>query len=226
MDINPFMLQRGKVNADNFNFGDKFIMLEADINNWEIDNNYDVIMANHSLHHFQELELLFEKINKSLDDEGFFLINDIIGRNGHMRWPEALEVLNIIWNNIAERYKYNHQLKRLELLYDNWDCSTEGFEGIRAQDILPLLIQYFSFDAFIAYGNLINIFCDRAFGHNFNNKNSDDLRLIDMIAQLDDFFIENGIYKPTNLVASMKKKSIETEIRYIKNLTPEFCVRS
>ena len=63
-----------------------------------------------------------------------------------MRWPEAYGVLSELWKELPETYKYNHQLKRLEIEYENWDCSTEGFEGIRSQDILPLLIETFHLD--------------------------------------------------------------------------------
>jgi len=34
-----------------------------------------------------------------------------------------------------------------------WDCSKQGFEGIRAQDILPLLVKKFSFRSFLGFGN-------------------------------------------------------------------------
>src|SRR2546421_428065 len=83
-----------------------------------------------------ELEVLFDKIYQTLHPDGYFVTDDMIGRNGHMRWPEALTVFNALWKELPEKYKYNHQLKRLEIEFDNWDCSKEAFEGIRSQDIL------------------------------------------------------------------------------------------
>ena len=43
-----------------------------------------------------------------------------------------------------------------------------SFEGIRAQDILPLLVERFTFDEFIGFGNVIDPFVDRSFGPNFD----------------------------------------------------------
>jgi hypothetical protein len=43
------------------------------------------------------------------------------------------------------------------------------FEGIRSQDILPLLLEYFHFEVFIPYGNVIDPFIDRTFGPNFDS---------------------------------------------------------
>ena len=81
-----------------------------------------------------------------------------------MRWPEALGIVEAISANAPDRYKYNHQLKRYEERLDNWDCSEEGFEGVRAQDILPLLVKRFAFRKFLAFGNLTDLFIDRSFG--------------------------------------------------------------
>ena len=136
-------------------------------------------MAHQSLHHVVALETLFEKTRMAIGDKGVFVVSDIIGRNGHMRWPEAMVEIDKIWAAMPDRYKYNHALKRFEATYENWDCSTEGFEGIRAQDILPLLQQYFSFEMFLGFGNLIDIFVDRAFGHNLDINSEEDKAFID-----------------------------------------------
>ena len=87
------------------------------------------------------MEHLFDAVHEGLEQDGIFLTTDMIGRNGHMRWPEALEIIQAIWKFIPDHYKTNHQLKRVEKEYDNWDCSKTGFEGIRAQDILRLLVE-------------------------------------------------------------------------------------
>jgi len=226
LDINPSMLKRGEKLAKESKIISKFCFIEADLNSWEINNKYPIyhiIIANHSLHHFVELELLFDKIYDALYQDGFFLTNDMIGRNGHMRWPEALEFVLAFWSLLEDRHKYNHQLKRLEIVYENWDCSKEGFEGIRSQDILPLLLKKFKFDLFIGFGNLIDVFVDRSFGHNFTD-NELDTTFIDFVAKLNDYYIESGKIKPTQMIAAMTKEQIGPTKKY-KHLSPEFCVR-
>jgi hypothetical protein len=39
------------------------------------------------LHHVLNLEGLFGQIKSHLKEHGLFIISDIIGRNGHLRWP-------------------------------------------------------------------------------------------------------------------------------------------
>jgi SAM-dependent methyltransferase len=225
LDLNPHMLQRGAASARQAGLEAHFAFIETDINRWAADSTYDVIIANQSLHHFVELEQLIDKTYRSLDDNGLFLTNDMIGRNGHMRWPEALELVHACWSLLEDRHKWHHQLNRFEAVYENWDCSVSGFEGIRAQDILPLLVQTFAFDCFIASGNIINVFVDRAFGHNFDVSNPRDCYFIDFVAGFDDYFIESGKIKPTQMLAAMRKTE-KTSPKIYKHLTPAYCIRS
>jgi SAM-dependent methyltransferase len=224
LDVNPQMLARGKQLAQERNLSSHFAFFEADINSWEAQNSYDIVIANQCLHHFLELERLFEKTRGCLQDRGFFLTNDMIGRNGHMRWPEALELVQACWTLLDEKHQWNWQLKRREEVYENWDCSMEGFEGIRSQDILPLLVKSFQFDRFLGFGNAINVFIDRAFGHNFDVSHPKDCYFIDFVGQLDDYFIEAGTLKPTQMIAAMTKTGRSPTKTY-KHLTPEFCIR-
>lgn len=224
LDINPDMLMRGKELAREKGIVNYMAFNESDINTWKVEKKYSVCIANQSLHHFVELEILFDKVKKSIHSEGIFLTSDVIGRNGHMRWPEALEVLKGIWSSMPDKYKYNHQLRRLEEEFDNWDCSKEGFEGIRSQDILPLLIENFYFEMFFAHSNNIIVFVDRSFGHNFNVNMKEDIEFIDKVAEMDNSLIEAGVIKPTQLIAVMRTVPVDNTKIY-KNMTPEFCVR-
>jgi SAM-dependent methyltransferase len=224
MDLNPHMLDRGRKLAEEKGVVSRMQFLNQDVNSWHAERCYEIIMANQALHHFVELETLFGKIYETLSPGGYFLTDDIIGRNGHMRWPEALAIVKEIWKVLPEKKKYNHQLKRVEIEYDNWDCSKEGFEGIRAQDILPLLIKKFQFDLFIGYGNVIDIFIDRSFGHNFNPENEWDRNFIDRVHYTDEENLEQGIIKPTHMTAAMTRGH-SSKTKAHKHLTPEFCLR-
>lgn len=178
------------------------------------------------MHHVIELEHLFDAIETGLTSTGVFLTSDMIGRNGHMRWPEALAAMQPYWESLPNHYKYNQLLKRQENQFINHDCSTEGFEFMRAQDILPLLTQKFGFNLFIPFANIIMPFIDRSFGHNFDANNETDLAFIDQVHETDERLIYEGILKPTQMIAALcKNKSCNTLLTNPK-LTPEFCIRS
>ncbi|MES2025434.1 MAG: glycosyltransferase [Pseudomonadota bacterium] len=205
LEINPVMLERGKKIAEENGVLGNMHFVEADFNTWVASKRYDAVMANQSLHHVTRLEHLFDQIKNGLHDEASFVISDMIGRNGHQRWPESLEIVNKYWKELPENYKFNVLLNRLEEEYENWDCSKEGFEGIRAQDVLPLLLQRFQCEKFVGFGNAIDIFVDRCFGHNFNRESEWDRNFIDRVHSEDETGLLTGRLTPTHMMAVFVK---------------------
>jgi SAM-dependent methyltransferase len=224
LDLNPTMLERGRELAVSENVCEHIEFIERDFNDWKANKEYIGVIANQSLHHIQNLEGVFAEVQSSLHENGSFITSDMIGRNGHLRWPEALAAVYKFWQELPEDYRYNHQLKRHESLYENWDCSSEGFEGIRAQDILPLLVQRFHFQLFIAFSNVIDVFIDRGFGHNFDDTKQWDLEFIDRVQAFDEASIQNGTIKPTHMMAVMKKYPVD-QPTYSRGLVPQNCIR-
>lgn len=224
LDINQDMLDRGRDHATKKGVAQFIRFQRGDFNHWKPTGDFDVVIANQSLHHVLELESLLKTIKKRLRPGGVFLSSDTIGRNGHVKWPEARKALNPFWDELPERYKYNQQLRRLETELIDHDCSTEGFEGIRAQDILPLLVEYFHFELFIPFANIILTFIDRAFGHNFDPSNEWDRDFIDRVHDRDQQGILSGELKPTQMLAVLRNEPVET-VLVAPTLTPEFCIR-
>ena len=141
-----------------------------------------------------------------------------------MRWPEALEELQPFWNELPKDYRNNQQQKRYEEQYINYDCSGHGFEGVRAQDILPLLSERFNFNFFYPYGNMIFVFIDRPFGHNFNANADWDKDFIDRVHARDEACLISGELKPTSMLAVLTKSATEVVLRH-PALNPQHCVR-
>ena len=224
VDINPAMLQRGRELALAMGVAGHINPVEGDFNAWQARRSYDIVIANQSLHHVMNLEGLFAAVRDCLDDKGYFLVNDMIGRNGHQRWPEALALVNEFWKELPDSYRYNQMIKRHEPEYINHDCSTESFEGIRAQDILPLLVENFHFELFLPHANIILVFIDRPFGHNFNAEAQWDRDFIDRVHRRDDEAMLSGEIKPTQLIAALCKYPVETQL-LDPRLTPQFCIR-
>jgi 2-polyprenyl-3-methyl-5-hydroxy-6-metoxy-1,4-benzoquinol methylase len=195
-----------------------------DLNSRTSNDKYDVIMANHSLHHILELERTFDFIHDSLHDHSIFVTCDMIGRNGHMRWPETEKILQSIWPLLSDRQRFQHQLLRhnRERFVDH-DCSTEGFEGIRAQDILYLLLNRFNAYKFHAFGGFIEVLADRGYGPGFDPNNEWDREFIRAMANINECMLDAGMIKPTSVMAYFTKDQ-RTPI-YYKQRTAASCVR-
>jgi SAM-dependent methyltransferase len=224
LELSKPMLERGRHFAEEEGVQRHIETIQADFNTWVASRSYDVVMANHSLHHVSRLEHLFGQVKDSLEAGGTFVVSDMIGRNGHMRWPEALDIVNHFWRELPRDKRYNALLRRQEDEFVNWDCSGDGFEGIRAQDILPLMLERFHFRSFLGFSNLVDPFVDRGFGHNYDPASQDDCAIIDRIESRDELEIRAGRIKPTHMFAILTKEKAG-QVQSLDHLTPEFCVR-
>jgi len=224
LEYNSSMIERGRASSINQGLEKYITFTQADFNNWEPGKKYCGIMANHSLHHVVNLEGLFDTIKKALQPNGYFVIGDVVGRNGHQRWPEAMNLVNHFWANLGDKYKYNQQLKRLEPSYVDHDCSSEGFEGIRAQDIMQQLLSRFHFKVFIGFLNVVSPFIDRSFGHNFDVTDPIDCAFIDKVHKADEDGFKSGVIKPTQIFAVLSQNPVP-EPFFSRGLSPEFSVR-
>lgn len=224
LELNPTMIERGQAQAQAMGLTDRVRFTVCDLNRWQPSQPIDAVIANQSLHHFVNLEQIFDTVRAHLRAGGLFMTSDMIGRNGHQRWPEALAHVQRLWAELPRSYRYNLQLRRQEDEFADWDCSVEGFEGIRAQDILPLLLERFSFQTFIAWGNLIDPFIDRSFGHHFNVEQEWDRAFIDQVHALDEQEILAGRLTPTHLMGVMTVGTPRLR-EYARGLDPARCVR-
>jgi len=224
LDLNPAMLARGREMAEREGVAAHIVTTEGDFNRWAARRTYDGIMANQSLHHVVNLEGLLAEVRRSLAPRAFFVVDDMVGRNGHMRWPEALTAVRMFWRELPNEYRYNRQLERHERAYRNWDCSTESFEGVRAQDILPLLVERFHFHLFIGFGNVVDVFVDRSFGHHFDADAEWDRDFIDRVHAFDEQGFAAGTLTPTHMMAVMTAEP-DAETSFARGLSPARSLR-
>ncbi len=224
VEISDAMLERGTQLARAEGVEAQVRPVRGDFNDWTADGPCDAVIANQSLHHVTRLEALFDAIGQSIEGGGRFVTSDMIGRNGHQRWPEALAILRQFWDELPDAYRFNRQLNRQEDSFMDWDCAQGCFEGVRAQEVLPLLVERFDFDLFGAYANLIDPFIDRSFGHNFDASAQWDRDFIDRVHARDEAEIRTGRIKPTHVVAAMIAGRTGERL-YLDGLDPAFCIR-
>jgi SAM-dependent methyltransferase len=224
LELNPAMLDRARAAALDRGMDDRVRSVPTDLNSWRADGVTDIYFANHSLHHVVELESVFSEIEASMSAEGVLLVNDMIGRNGHVRWPEAKDLVDRIWSMAPERYRWNRFQQAVDERYPDFDCSTSGFEGIRSQDILPLLLGRFHPEDYLCFANVVDPFVDRIYGPNFDATKAEDLAFIDAVGRLDDAAIDLQLVTPTHLIAAFRTRPVQC--RYPRERSPQRTVRS
>jgi SAM-dependent methyltransferase len=228
IELSPILVDKAKQRIQDAKVEAHVGMVQTDLNSWSqgrlAAGTYNAVIANQVLHHVVELEALFDNVALAIGNSGVFLTADMIGRNGHKRWPEAMTLVNALWDTLPEKLKYNHVFCQSDQVFNDWDCCAEGFEGIRAQDILPLLVQRFQFEKFLGFGNLPDVFCDRFYGPNFDPAIPAHARFIDSVEQVNSLLLELGVLKPTKMLAVISNNRA-SHTRFWKNLSPQFCIR-
>jgi SAM-dependent methyltransferase len=224
VDRNAQMLARGHKLALEQNVAQHIVGVRADLNAWKPNGTYDAVIANQSLHHVVNLEGLFDGVAGALAPHGRFVISDMIGRNGHRRWPEALAIVQEFWRELPKEYRFDHLLQRQMEIFVDRDCSVSGYEGIRSQDILPLLLDRFGFDLFIGFANVVDPFIDRAFGPNFHPEREWDRAFIDHVHTRDRAELSSGNVTPTHMFAVLTTDR-EARNQHLEGQTPQQSVR-
>jgi SAM-dependent methyltransferase len=86
-ELNRDMINRGQELANKEGVSKYLKFFEIDVNKIKFDQKYDIFIANQSLHHFINLEHIFESVRSQMKPGGYFIVSDMIGRNGHnMKW--------------------------------------------------------------------------------------------------------------------------------------------
>ena len=199
-----------------------------DVNKLELTSEYyDFVVVRSSLHHFLELEHVFEEIGKSLKPKGKFLVmGEVIGRNGQLLYDETREVVNKIMSILPEKYRVNHNTKTIlskameklpekfrlkhdsnviDKTFPNIDYAKDSFEAIRSEEIYPLIMKYFNPVEHIVFDAIISYLLDFRYGPNYDLNNKLDRTILELIVQLDMYYLENKILKPTSLFGIFEK---------------------
>ncbi len=224
LDFSEESLQKGREAAALAGLSEYFHFTCEDLNSWRPFRKYGIVLASNSFNSLWNLEGIFDSVKRALKKGGLFIVAELIGRNGRMCWPEALDALKPFWDELPESYRYNRVLERQETQFINHDASREGFEALRTQDVLPLLLERFNFRLFFPYVSITFVFIDRSFGHNFDVEADWDRDFVDRVHLRDETGLQSGELKPTCMLAVLTNRPAETVLRH-PALTPQKCVR-
>jgi len=206
VEINPDLLKYAKEYSKKHQL--KVNTIIQDVNNLNLKKNeYDFVIVRSSLHHFLELEHVFEEIKHALKPHGTFLVmGEVIGRNGQLLYNETREKINDIMKILPEKYRLNHHTNRIDHEFPDIDYAKDSFEAIRSEEIYPLIMRYFDAVEHIAFDTIISYLLDFRYGPNYDINRNLDKSIIELIVNLDMHYLENKILKPTALFGIFKPK--------------------
>jgi len=178
-------------------------VLPVDINQICLpEQSFDIILCVSALHHVVELEHVMAQISNALIEGGeFWSIGEYVGRNGTRLFDNAYRVANDYFRKIPEKYRINRNIPENPKVDDelpNYDCSITCFEGIRSEDIEPLIAKHFDPVAVIKFDCFLWRLFNLSYLDNYNMNKLEDIDIIEKAIQLEVAFLREG-GRPTAL---------------------------
>jgi len=198
-------------------------LVQCQAGDWPREGGYSLCLVNQSLLHLPAPELWLEKIRAAIEPHGSLVVSAPLARLDRGESPVAREIASQVWQLLPERYRSLDGRRLPGPQYASERRSGSPDASGRGSALLPQLMRLFHFEVFVAFGNVINAFVDRAVGPNFDPAQERDRRFIDQVAALDDAKIDAGLYPPTHLLAALRTQPVENPIHF-RHWTPEFCL--
>lgn len=170
----------------------------SDINNIALPSDtYDLVFGVQAVHHFSNLEHIFSEVRKALKTGGFFVLNEFVGPTKFQWTDRQLTIINSLLQILPERYRISRSgNSRIETFYtrptieemDRIDPS----EAVRSGDIVNVLTTYFNIAVRRDYGGSIIHLLLQDIAGNFKYNDPEDMKLLDMLFDIEDTLMEIG----------------------------------
>ncbi len=108
---------------------------------------FDVVFVQAAIHHFFEIEAMFQLMHRVLKPDGLLIFDEYVGPDHHIYDDHVLALMNRIDACLASRYRWDvlakHQRPGVPKPSLDWMMQHDPSEGVHASRILPLTYQYF-----------------------------------------------------------------------------------
>jgi 2-polyprenyl-3-methyl-5-hydroxy-6-metoxy-1,4-benzoquinol methylase len=179
----------------------------------DVKNNYDLVIAIASLHHFTPLEQIIQKIADLLEPGGLLYVNEYVGPR-KWQWTEnQLAAANRILERIPKKYRrktngfflrraWKPGLLRMFL--------SDPSEAVESDMIIPLLDTYFERVEFIPLGGSLTQLVFGKIAHNFQSADEEAREIIEMVLAEEERLISEKQISSDFLCAVYRKPDAES----------------
>jgi len=198
-DINDDIFAQAKEVAANEGLDVSF--RTEDLNFIDIEpDRYHMIFAHAVLHHVINLERLYDQISRGLKSDGVLHLVEVVGQNRKLIWDENEAFANQLLEHLPEQVIGDHRLHVLP--------EEEGMEGIRQEEIMPLMESRFSPVYEHCHGAFMRCFSTHpTFLDLIHPKEPVAKRCLDFLIQCDDAAVRNKILRPLEIWGVYRPKT-------------------
>lgn len=160
-------------------------------------HHYDMVMFEHSLHHFSPLDALFTRLQRIVKPGGLIVANEYVGPT-RFQWSDTqLSVVNDLLDLFPEEYstlfssQFTKPGARRPSKLAMW--LSDPSEAIESARIRPLLEKHFEPVETRGYGGSVLHILFSGIAHHFIEPDEKARKLLDLCFSVEDLLLERGV---------------------------------
>lgn len=168
---------------------------------------YDLIVAQTSLHHLLYLENVFARMHRALKPGGILWLHDYVGESQFQHTPSRLAFAEAIMTIIPEEYRVNqiNNLKLSPIVVRKPGTLISPFESIRSGEILPIARRFFTPIAGDTHSSVMHLALPVG-SREFYVRDAESRALFEKVLAYDRALIDNDILTGTTAYFVMQRK--------------------
>jgi ubiquinone/menaquinone biosynthesis C-methylase UbiE len=213
LDIAPERIAQANKEAERQNMSHIARFEVSDVNDLvEQSEQFDVVLFEHSLHHFTDVKGTLTKVARLLSPGGLLIVDEFVGPRRFQWTPEQLAMADGLLLSIPARYRRFPNSQRTKnrnlragaaLMWLN-----DPSEAVESDAITPEVTSQFSVIARRDYGGTISQLVFQDIAHHFVADDGENIAWANRILDAEEYVIEKGIL-PSDFAAFICKRKME-----------------
>jgi SAM-dependent methyltransferase len=194
-DLSPVRIDVARAEAERRGLDHVLRFEVADVTDAPFDGGgYDVIVAEHSLHHFSPLHAVLRVLEDALRPDGFFFVDEYVGPTRFQWTARQLDAANGLLAALPERYRRTSTgIKRREIRPSKLAMYLDDpSEAVESAEIMPQLHARFDVVEVRGYGGAVLHLALANISRNFVSTDAETLRLLHTCFDIEDALLESG----------------------------------
>jgi SAM-dependent methyltransferase len=173
--------------------------------------SYDVIVAEHSLHHFSPLREVMLAIRDAIAPDGWFFVDEFVGPTRFQWTYRQLEAANGLLRTLPERYRRTPRgLKRTVIRPSILSMYLDDpSEAIESADIMPLLHELFDVIDERGYGGSVLQLAFTDISRNFLDRDEETTEVLRYCFDVEDALLRSGDVAHDFMIAACRRPGDE-----------------
>jgi SAM-dependent methyltransferase len=188
------------------------------------DCEFDLVFVQAAIHHFYNIEEMFELFHRVLKPGGLIIYDEYVGPDHHMYEDHVMQTLDEINECLAPQFRHdvlrNSVREEVPSATLEWMMQMDPSEGVHASLILPLTYKFFDVVQRIDYGGTVMRPFFVGILPNFDFNDPKDQTIASLIIKMEELLVRNSVL-PSYHTKIVGKKLEQPR----KELSRENCAR-